>query len=73
MTLSGKIPSGLATPLAPAALGGLGSHFWALVEDSSDSNEEMLVGSEQKLDEGQGGSPRSLPAQRTLGDFLGND
>jgi hypothetical protein len=43
------------------------------VEDGSDSDEEVLAGSEQKLEEGQGGSPRSFPAQRTLGVFLGND
>jgi hypothetical protein len=43
------------------------------VEEDSDSGDEVLTGSEQSLEESQGGSPRSLPAQRTLGDFLGPD
>jgi hypothetical protein len=43
------------------------------VAEDSDSGNEKLVGSEQVLVGDQGGSPRSAPAQRTLGDFLGAD
>jgi hypothetical protein len=43
------------------------------VDEDSDSDDEVLAGSEQSLEESQGGSPRSLSAQRTLGDFLGPD
>jgi hypothetical protein len=51
----------------------LDSRFWALVEEDSDSDDEVVAGSEQFLGEGQGGSPRSLLVQRMLGDFLGDD
>jgi hypothetical protein len=51
LKLSGKIPSGPATPHALAALGGLGSRFWALVEEGSDSDDEVLAGFKQKLEE----------------------
>jgi hypothetical protein len=42
-----------------------------LVEEDSDSGDEVHAGSEQSIEESQGGSPRSLPVQRMLGDFLG--
>jgi hypothetical protein len=71
--LLGKILPGPATPRAPPVVGSLGSRFWALVEEDSDSGDEVLTGSEQSLEESQGGSPRSLSAQRMLGDFLGPD
>jgi hypothetical protein len=41
-------------------------------EDELGSDNEGFAGSEQFLGKGQGGSPRSLLAQRTLGDFLGD-
>jgi hypothetical protein len=59
---SGQIPSGQAALLALAALGSLGSRFWALVEDGSDSDDEVVAKSKQFLSEGQGGSPIPLPA-----------
>jgi hypothetical protein len=71
--LSGKVLPDLAAPLAPPAVGGLGSRFWALVEEESDSGDEGYAGSEQSVGENQGGSPRSSPVQRMLGDFLDPD
>jgi hypothetical protein len=44
---SGQIPSGQAALLAPAALGSLGSRFWALVEEGSDSDDEVVAGSKK--------------------------
>jgi hypothetical protein len=69
--VSGKPLPDPAAPLAPPAVGSLGSRFWALVAEDSDSGDEGRAGSEQSAGESQGGSPRSSPAQRTLGDFLG--
>jgi hypothetical protein len=71
--LAGQIPLPRSSSPAPAARGCFGSRFWALVEDGSSSDDEVVTGSEEFVGEGQGGSPRSLPAQRTLGDFLGKD
>jgi hypothetical protein len=71
--LPDKILPGPVTPRAPPVVGSLGSRFWALVEEDSDSGDEVLAGSDQSLEESQGGSPRSLPVQRMLGDFLGPD
>jgi hypothetical protein len=69
--LSGKFLPDPATPHAPRAVGSLGSRFWALMAEDSDSGDEGRAGSEQPTSESQGGSPRSPPTQRTLGDFLG--
>jgi hypothetical protein len=71
--LSGQLLPDSAVLLAPPVVGGLGSRFWVLVAEDSDSGDEGLAGSEQGLDENQGGSPRSCPAQRTLGDFMDGD
>jgi hypothetical protein len=70
---AGQIPPPRSSSPAPAARGCQGSRFWALVEDDSSSDDEVVTGSEELSIEGQGGSPRSLPALRTLGDFLGDD
>jgi hypothetical protein len=69
--VSGKPLPDPAAPHAPPAAGSLGSRFWALVAEDSDSGDEGCAGSEQSAGESQGGSPRSSPTQRTLGDFLG--
>jgi hypothetical protein len=68
---SGKLLPDPAAPLAPPAVGSLGSRFWALAAEDSDSGDEGCAGSELSSGESQGGSPPSSPAQRTLGDFLG--
>jgi hypothetical protein len=73
VTLAGQILPPRSSSPAPAARGCFGSRFWALVEGDSSSDDEVVAGSEECVGGGQSDSPRSLPAQRTLGDFLGKD
>jgi hypothetical protein len=70
-SVSGQI-SAVGVALPPSSvLGALGSRFWALLEEDMDSDEEGVAGSECVSGDSRGGSPRSAPAQRTLGDFMG--
>jgi hypothetical protein len=60
-------------PARSAQLGPLGSRFWALSEEDSDAEEEVVSELDGRADPGRFSSPRSPPTQRTLDDFLGEE